>query len=145
MLDSLKCIGHFYIFIYELIFLFHGRPIHLINLFLHPLMHYILPLIIFLYMWNKKYKLIYYALLAFYYNMEARLLFLIICHLIQKVCINDCVICLENIIFYKVTLKCRHSYHKHCLNEWLKRQSTCPLCRNDVDLPGDDDNYWVNV
>eukprot|EP00792_Barthelona_sp_PAP020_P009119 TRINITY_DN3272_c0_g3_i2.p1 TRINITY_DN3272_c0_g3~~TRINITY_DN3272_c0_g3_i2.p1 ORF type:complete len:103 (-),score=24.70 TRINITY_DN3272_c0_g3_i2:186-494(-) len=23
---------------------------------------------------------------------------------------------------------CKHAYHKHCLNNWLKNDSRCPMC-----------------
>jgi len=29
-------------------------------------------------------------------------------------------------------LRCGHTFHALCLNAWLDRQSTCPLCRADV-------------
>ncbi|PIN08178.1 hypothetical protein CDL12_19248 [Handroanthus impetiginosus] len=27
---------------------------------------------------------------------------------------------------------CKHLFHLHCIDEWLARQGTCPICRNDV-------------
>lgn len=26
--------------------------------------------------------------------------------------------------------KCTHCFHVHCIDEWLRMNSTCPLCRN---------------
>ena len=45
-----------------------------------------------------------------------------------------CSICLDAKLLGQVMvcLPCRHSYHKECGFNWLKRQSTCPICRDDV-------------
>ena len=50
---------------------------------------------------------------------------------------EECPICLE--IFEELeddsllcTLKCGHSYHKKCVNEWLSKDSTCPSCRTII-------------
>tara|TARA_A100001015_G_scaffold224568_1_gene253240 strand:- start:3972 stop:4382 length:411 start_codon:yes stop_codon:yes gene_type:complete len=48
--------------------------------------------------------------------------------------LDSCSICLEK---YKVNdkvmnLKCRHSFHKDCLNKWLKNNNTCPQCRENI-------------
>lgn len=47
---------------------------------------------------------------------------------------EECPICLE--IFEEseddsllCTLKCGHSYHKKCVNDWLTKDSSCPSCR----------------
>ena len=32
--------------------------------------------------------------------------------------------------------QCRHVFCDACLNEWLERQSTCPMCRAVVRPPG---------
>ena len=42
---------------------------------------------------------------------------------------KDCSICLENNLdlnFKK--LKCGHEFHEPCIDLWLKRKNTCPLC-----------------
>ena len=58
----------------------------------------------------------------------------------------DCPICLETIelvndvsnnahllqerkFINSKTLKCSHTFHKKCINEWLINHSTCPYCR----------------
>jgi hypothetical protein len=45
-----------------------------------------------------------------------------------------CSVCLEHFSIndYKRTLKCDHSFHKTCIDYWLKHNNrTCPICRND--------------
>ena len=47
---------------------------------------------------------------------------------------KPCSICL---ILFKVDeviykLPCKHIFHKGCLDGWLKKQSSCPLCRLDI-------------
>jgi len=29
-------------------------------------------------------------------------------------------------------LPCRHAYHTQCVGEWLKRQNSCPCCRQAI-------------
>ena len=41
----------------------------------------------------------------------------------------DCPICLEPISRNKKILKCNHAFHKSCVNTWLQRHDTCPMCR----------------
>lgn len=42
-----------------------------------------------------------------------------------------CAICLESLTHPR-TLPCRHSFHARCVESWLRRSSTCPLCRERV-------------
>ena len=32
-------------------------------------------------------------------------------------------------------LQCNHFFHIHCIDEWLNKKSTCPLCRNNIKYP----------
>ncbi|KAI4326111.1 hypothetical protein MLD38_031456 [Melastoma candidum] len=46
---------------------------------------------------------------------------------------NSCAICLldyreQDLV--KIMPECDHCFHDHCVDEWLKRQATCPLCRD---------------
>ena len=48
--------------------------------------------------------------------------------------IIECSICLEQ---YKlnekiIQLDCDHIFHKECLNLWLKKNNSCPICRDNI-------------
>lgn len=50
---------------------------------------------------------------------------------------EECPICLE--IFGELdddtllcSLKCGHSYHKKCVNDWLSKDNSCPNCRIQI-------------
>ena len=64
--------------------------------------------------------------------------------------VNQCSICIENLniktnnwfkwntqsnetIKTIKTLECTHQFHTSCINEWLKGNNTCPLCRNVIE------------
>ncbi|WP_257287671.1 RING-H2 finger protein [Endozoicomonas sp. SESOKO2] len=44
---------------------------------------------------------------------------------------DDCPICLETFAGRKVMVleKCKHMFHKACLEPWLSENSTCPSCK----------------
>ena len=45
---------------------------------------------------------------------------------------KSCSICLEDYKFneqLRMVMDCRHVYHVHCIDEWLTRHSSCPICR----------------
>jgi hypothetical protein len=52
---------------------------------------------------------------------------------IRKKC-ESCSICFENFKENEIVniTKCIHIYHENCINEWLKRNKTCPLCRFNI-------------
>jgi len=29
-------------------------------------------------------------------------------------------------------LDCMHSYHSECIDTWLKKNTTCPVCKKDM-------------
>ena len=45
-----------------------------------------------------------------------------------------CSICLETISSSKEEeeLECKHKYHTKCIEQWLVRDSSCPLCRKPM-------------
>ncbi|KAE9615208.1 hypothetical protein Lal_00048222 [Lupinus albus] len=49
----------------------------------------------------------------------------------------ECVICLKRLEdheFLRLLPKCNHAFHVECVDMWLNAHSTCPLCRDKVDL-----------
>ena len=48
--------------------------------------------------------------------------------------LDECSICLERYVVNDkvLNLKCRHSFHKDCINIWLKDNNTCPQCRENI-------------
>ena len=53
----------------------------------------------------------------------------------------ECVVCSENfhIEEYVKKMPCKHWFHSSCLEQWLVRTNTCPLCRTE--LPTLDAHY----
>ena len=45
---------------------------------------------------------------------------------------RTCTICLENGQETQTRLNCGHIFHEKCLEDWLKINATCPLCRKEV-------------
>jgi hypothetical protein len=47
---------------------------------------------------------------------------------------SNCVVCQSE--FQKQeeirTLPCKHSFHKDCIDQWLKINKTCPICKKDI-------------
>jgi len=49
---------------------------------------------------------------------------------------NDCTICLERFSPRQlcITLPCNHTFHTHCITEWLNKELTCPNCRVEIEI-----------
>lgn len=48
---------------------------------------------------------------------------------------QSCFICFENYQEKELVRNlpdCNHSFHKKCIDKWLKRKAQCPVCRNNV-------------
>ena len=54
---------------------------------------------------------------------------------------DECSICLRGILRDEArTTACNHVFHTSCLQTWLNRNPTCPLCRARLPRPEDDDS-----
>jgi len=53
-----------------------------------------------------------------------------------KIDVGTCNICLEDYQAgeEKKSLACPHAFHKSCIDEWLKRVASCPVCKADVGM-----------
>ncbi|EEF45877.1 E3 ubiquitin-protein ligase ATL42 [Ricinus communis] len=48
----------------------------------------------------------------------------------------ECAVCLsrfEDIEILRLLPKCKHAFHKNCIDQWLESHSSCPLCRYKFD------------
>lgn len=48
---------------------------------------------------------------------------------------EDCSICLGDQTNKAVKLTCGHIFHKMCIDPWLEKNKTCPICRNRISGP----------
>ncbi|KAE9585197.1 hypothetical protein Lal_00017989 [Lupinus albus] len=49
---------------------------------------------------------------------------------------GECAICLENFEagqFCQVFPMCKHIFHSDCIDNWLQKKLTCPICRSCID------------
>ncbi|KAK7244306.1 hypothetical protein RIF29_39126 [Crotalaria pallida] len=56
-------------------------------------------------------------------------------HELIRSCV-DCAICLENFEvgqFCQVFPVCNHIFHSDCIDHWLQKKLTCPICRSCID------------
>ncbi|XP_024018539.1 E3 ubiquitin-protein ligase ATL42-like [Morus notabilis] len=47
----------------------------------------------------------------------------------------ECVVCLskfEDVEVLRMLPKCKHAFHINCIDHWLEKHSSCPLCRQKV-------------
>lgn len=44
--------------------------------------------------------------------------------------LDECIICISETVSADelCILKCNHTYHKICIDKWLSKQKTCPIC-----------------
>ena len=56
-------------------------------------------------------------------------------------CYSSCAICIAKFEEGEEikTLVCFHKFHSHCIDDWLKRNGICPICRERVNIG----NNWV--
>ncbi len=47
---------------------------------------------------------------------------------------ESCSICLSPINKSYETMLCKHNFHKKCIDEWLKNNTTCPICRREIKI-----------
>ena len=49
----------------------------------------------------------------------------------SDICGTNCPICLDEFkeSEYYRNLNCNHSFHKKCIDRWLKKENNCPMCR----------------
>ncbi|KAJ8763868.1 hypothetical protein K2173_003650 [Erythroxylum novogranatense] len=55
----------------------------------------------------------------------------------------ECAVCIskfEETEILRLLPKCRHAFHRNCIDRWLENHSSCPLCRLKLD-PGDIENF----
>lgn len=65
----------------------------------------------------------------------------------KKVDGSQCSICREKLKIgdMVVRLRCKHHFHKACVQPWFKDNNTCPNCRSEAtDLP-ENENDWEDV
>lgn len=55
---------------------------------------------------------------------------------------KTCTICLTGFIENDTItfLNCKHIFHEKCLNEWVKYNSVCPVCRSSVEITCNDND-----
>lgn len=46
---------------------------------------------------------------------------------------GSCVICTDDLVKGK-RLRCNHAFHLDCLKMWCERETTCPICRSNLEL-----------
>jgi hypothetical protein len=47
--------------------------------------------------------------------------------------LGDCPICYEKVTKGTSTItRCKHVFHRRCLQRWTEENSTCPMCRENI-------------
>ena len=47
---------------------------------------------------------------------------------------EECPVCLDPMTGDTATLVCGHLFHKHCITDWASSQTTCPTCRETLEI-----------
>jgi hypothetical protein len=53
----------------------------------------------------------------------------------DKILTEQCFICMDDYKqrqFKRELPKCKHYFHKKCIDKWLKKKASCPICRDDL-------------
>ena len=53
----------------------------------------------------------------------------------DTICSENCLICMEEYKlnqFKRSLPNCKHYFHKKCIDKWLKKKATCPICRDKL-------------
>ena len=61
---------------------------------------------------------------------------------------GDCSVCTEevaNLAAVSYCNACGQNFHQACINDWLDRERTCPLCRLEWSLPRNQSNDTVHI
>jgi len=45
---------------------------------------------------------------------------------------TDCPICYEELQYDLTTTICQHTFHQHCLQQWLNKSNICPICKTEL-------------
>ena len=48
---------------------------------------------------------------------------------------KKCLICMDEFKhkeYKRILPRCKHYFHKKCIDKWLKKNSTCPICRQEL-------------
>jgi hypothetical protein len=51
------------------------------------------------------------------------------------ICSESCLICMDNYKcnqFKRTLPNCKHYFHKKCIDKWLKKKASCPICRDKL-------------
>ena len=51
---------------------------------------------------------------------------------LYKLSVHICPICHEEDCVVRTVLPCKHEFHVHCIDRWLKNNNSCPVCRAKV-------------
>jgi len=58
----------------------------------------------------------------------------------------NCVICLKKLDMEEgVLTPCGHRYHSECFFKWIYKKKTCPLCREALIAPSEDEDFLHEI